>query len=194
MSTRLQKYLMIDGRTRLGATYFNAVWADIDHRIDVLEGLRQALTLAVDQLTELGLTRINSLLLPAIENAQNDVAALIDNTNADITAAQNAVNALQAQFDALDVQGALDNALAGVNLPSLTKPSDSVFSYDSGGRITQIIEQTPLGERKTTYEYNAAGLVTQSVIEQGGLRRTEGYNYTGEGKLTAASATEEAIL
>lgn len=73
MARRIDRYRMVDGTTPLGARYFNAVWQDLDLRIDAVEGLRISWEEAVRRVSDLGLTRINEVLRPALDSVDESV-------------------------------------------------------------------------------------------------------------------------
>lgn len=74
MPRRLDHYRMVDGKTPLSARYFNPVWQDLDLRLDTLEGVRLSWEDAVRRVSDLGLTRINEVLGPAIQAVDDSVA------------------------------------------------------------------------------------------------------------------------
>ncbi|SEA28199.1 hypothetical protein [Marinobacterium iners] len=82
MANRLQNYLMRDGQTRLGQAYFNAIWADIDARIDMLERLKVSWSTEVNQLRDLGLTRIDLHIRPVLD----DINQVLDQAQQQVTA------------------------------------------------------------------------------------------------------------
>ncbi|MBZ9576730.1 hypothetical protein [Modicisalibacter sp. MOD 31.J] len=74
MATRLPNYQMRDGVTRLGQSYFNPIWADLDSRLDALERVRINWDSQVAQLRELGLRRIDDYIRPLTD----EVDALLE--------------------------------------------------------------------------------------------------------------------
>lgn len=79
MATRLPNYQMRDGRTRLGQSYFNPIWADLDSRLDALERIRMDWNRQVAQLRDLGLKRIDEYIRPVIE----EVNAILEQAHTD---------------------------------------------------------------------------------------------------------------
>jgi microcystin-dependent protein len=73
MPRRIDRYWMVDGKTTLSARYFNQVWQDLDLRLDTLEGVRISWEEAVRRVSDLGLTRINEVLGPAIQSVDGSV-------------------------------------------------------------------------------------------------------------------------
>lgn len=101
MANRLQNYLMRDGQTRLGQAYFNAIWADIDARIDMLERLKVSWSTEVNQLRDLGLTRIDLHIRP-----------VLDDINQVLEQAQQQVTAFTEQVIEQEIQPLLDGSEA----------------------------------------------------------------------------------
>jgi hypothetical protein len=119
---------MVDGKTRLGAEYFNLVWKDVDIRLDKLENKSVSWDTAVRELNAFGLERIDNVLAPLIastneilQNADDKVAELeviiseatdsIDTQLQEHTAQVN--NALQESTE--QVNGALQEVLDTVS-------------------------------------------------------------------------------
>lgn len=101
MANRLQNYLMRDGQTRLGQAYFNAIWADIDARIDMLERLKVSWSTEVNQLRDLGLTRIDLHIRP-----------VLDDINQVLEQAQQQVTVFTEQVIEQEIQPLLDGSEA----------------------------------------------------------------------------------
>lgn len=66
-----QHYRMVDGKTPLGSIFFNPVFKDIDLRIHGLETLKMDWEAAMALVTEQGLKRIDTILLPAYQRVQD---------------------------------------------------------------------------------------------------------------------------
>lgn len=81
MATRLPLYLMRDGVTRLGQSYFNPVWADLDNRLDALERLEVDWQAQVAQLRDLGLVRIDDYIRPLTDEVDRLIAQARDETD-----------------------------------------------------------------------------------------------------------------
>lgn len=64
-------YRMKDGSTRLGESFFNAVFQDLDLRLHTQEQIEKDWLAAVEVLNRYGLQRINEYLSPAIVRVQN---------------------------------------------------------------------------------------------------------------------------
>ena len=62
---RQQFYALIDGQTTFSAADMNPRLFDIDTRLGAMELMQPSLASAIDDLTQLGVARINSALLPA---------------------------------------------------------------------------------------------------------------------------------
>lgn len=81
MATRLPNYQMRDGRTRLGQSYFNPIWADLDNRLDTLERIRLNWQTQVAQLRDLGLQRIDEYIRPVVDEVDALLAQATEETN-----------------------------------------------------------------------------------------------------------------
>jgi len=84
MALEFTKYKMVNGLTRLGERYFNGVFKRLDFRLHELEQRRKSEDVAVDEITRVGLARIDSIIVPIT----NDLATVIEE-------GQNSVNALE---------------------------------------------------------------------------------------------------
>lgn len=81
MATRLPNYQMRDGRTRLGQSYFNPIWADLDSRLDTLERIKIDWQSQVAQLRDLGLQRIDEYIRPVVDEVDALLAQATEETN-----------------------------------------------------------------------------------------------------------------
>lgn len=97
MPSRFEKYRLKDGVTRLGASFFNPVFQDIDLRISGLESLQVAWEVAVARVTQFGLARINEVIAPT--------STELDNIRADALAA---LADLQTALDTFEAAGLAD--------------------------------------------------------------------------------------
>lgn len=105
MPSRFEKYRMRDGKSPFSASYFNPIWQDIDLRLLGLEEVRASWQEAVQAVTAYGLARINEVVGPTLQDAQEKAA--------DITAKQQlATQALAALQVAITT--AQNNAIAGI--------------------------------------------------------------------------------
>ncbi len=131
MATRLTIYRMTDGLTRLGEDYFNAIWADLDLRLDALEKVRADWKAAVSDIQAFGLDRIDSTLVPVLNEARSLLQTMHNETD---VLAQSLVNEhLQplvvefqavlaaAQADAAALKTALDESNWQQQLDMLTQ-------------------------------------------------------------------------
>ena len=73
MPSRIDRYRMVDGVTPIAARYFNPIWQDVDLRLVSLEGLSVSWEEAVRRVSDLGLTRINEVLRPALDAVEQSV-------------------------------------------------------------------------------------------------------------------------
>lgn len=81
MATRLPNYQMRDGRTRLGQSYFNPIWADLDSRLDTLERIKLDWQSQVAQLRDLGLKRIDDYIRPVVDEVDALLTQATEETN-----------------------------------------------------------------------------------------------------------------
>lgn len=78
MPSRFDRYKMTDGKTILGADYFNGVFGDVDLRLVKLEALEIDWEAATADLTNLGLSRINEVLTPLLVSGEATLAELTE--------------------------------------------------------------------------------------------------------------------
>lgn len=107
---------MADGKTAIGQDFFNPIHRRIDVRIHALEGVKASWEEAVEILTTQGLRRIDTALLPSVEQIAAKIAALdamiASAAEALQEGAENALDAIQPQIDAK--LASVDLALAGI--------------------------------------------------------------------------------
>ena len=219
MPTRFEKYRMKDGVTPLSQDFFNPVFADIDTRIADLEERRAELQSVVDELTQFGLQRIDTLVGPAmaevtamlellrqrrdqLEAAIGNVGDLATQTQMD-QAIGDAVDAeAQARNEAITlavqaeataraaaVTGEAAARAAAIALAT-ARPSASTVTYDGNGRVSGITETLPQGERATVLTYTAAGRVNTVAETLAGHTRTTTYAYDGTGRVSGYAVVE----
>lgn len=219
MPTRFEKYRMRDGVTPLSQDFFNPVFADIDTRIADLEERRADLQAVVDELTQFGLQRIDTLVGPAMAEVnamlellrlrRDQLEAAIGNVGDLATQAQmdqaigDAVGAeAQARYEAitLAVQAEATARAAAVTAEAAARaaaialatarPSASTVTYDGNGRVSGIAETLPQGERATVLTYTAAGRVNTVAETLAGKTRTTTYAYDGGGRVSGYAVVE----
>jgi hypothetical protein len=98
MASEFDKYFFRDGVDPLGAKKFNPILKSIDLRIDALEQLKVSWQEAVQEVSNIGLQRIDDALQPSV-----------DSINSQITLADALIASAQAQLDAIT---ALENNVA----------------------------------------------------------------------------------
>lgn len=169
MALRYDRYRMSDGKTPLGAAYFNPVWQDIDVRIAALEALKIEWTEVVAELTRFGLERINVALAPTLDQASTLLGQLLNDAHGFRTALME------------EIQPDLDKVAA---------PASIAATY-ADGRLTALTEQLPAGERVISYTYDDEGRVSTATSTFAGVERVETYAYV-DGLFTGMAATQEA--
>ncbi|RZJ62953.1 MAG: hypothetical protein EON49_00575 [Acidovorax sp.] len=210
---------MRDGETPLSQDFFNPVFADIDTRIADLEERRANLQAVVDELTQFGLQRIDTLVGPAmaevtamlellqlrrnqLEAAIGNVADLATRTQmnqavSDAIAAEvearNFVIELAVQVEAT-ARAAAVTAEAAARTAAIAlataKPSAATFTYDGSGRLSGSTETLPAGERATVLGYGAGGRVATVAETLAGKTRTTTYAYDGAGRVGGFAVVE----
>lgn len=189
MPTRFEAYRMRDGVTPLAADYFNPVLSDLDARIAAIEDRRADLQAVIDDLSRFGLQRIDTLIRPAMDDLDRqmaDVARAWAQLNDAVGDAANLVTAQQLLSAIAAEQTARQEAIG----EATAQPNESALTFDAAGRITTITETLPTGDRVTTASYDASGRISQLVIVSDGTTRTETYTYNANGQLTSITATE----
>ena len=166
MASQFPKYRMQDGRTVLGASYFNAVFKDLDLRTVTLENVRADWESAIDELNKFGLARIDAAIAPMLAQLQAD----LDETHA--------------LLDLLPDDVALKSDLA--------LPASLVLGYDGEGRVETVTETISGDPRVSTLSYDVDGLIDTLRIDFHGIRRIETYIYQ-DGVIHSMTATEEEL-
>lgn len=219
MPTRFEKYRMRDGVTPLSEDFFNPVFGDIDARIAELEERRADLQAVVDELTQFGLQRIDTLVGPAmaevtamleqLRQRRDQLEAAIGNV-ADLATrsqmeqdigdaidaeaeARNAVitMAVEAEATARDADITAEATARATAIALATaRPSASNVTYDGAGRVSGIAETLPQGERATVLTYTAAGRVDTVAETLAGKTRTTTYAYDGAGRVSGYAVVE----
>ncbi|BEP96262.1 hypothetical protein GmRootA79_46460 [Acidovorax sp. A79] len=215
MPKRFEAYRMRDGVTPLSEDFFNGVFGDIDARIAELEARRADLQGVVDELTQFGLARIDTLVGPAmaevaamlqqLRDRRDELEAAIGNVGdlatgtqlgaaiaAEATARNEAI-ALAVQAEATARAAALvaeAAARAGAIALATAKPSAATVTYDASGRVSNIAETLPQGERTTVLTYGAANRVATVAETLDGKTRTTTYGYDAAGRVSGFAAVE----
>ena len=130
MPSRIDRYRMVDGKTPLGAGYFNPIWQDIDVRLLSVESMTITWEAAVRQVSDLGLARINEVLAPALA----EVEALTD------AAGQQFVDVEAARAIALANIAALEQAVADMAaaVAAATQDATSDINAFESAKIVEI--------------------------------------------------------
>jgi len=219
MPKRFEAYRMRDGVTPLSQDYFNPIFGDIDARIAELEERRADLQAVVDELTQFGLQRIDTLVGPAmaevtamlellrerrdqLEAAIGNVADLATRTQMEQTIGDAIEAESQARNEAINLAVQLEAttraaaitaeaaARAAAIALATARPSGSTVTYDGNGRVSGITETLPQGERATVLTYTAAGRVNTVAETLASKTRTTTYAYDGAGRVSGYSVVE----
>lgn len=215
MPKRFEAYRMRDGVTPLSEDFFNGVFGDIDARIAELEARRADLQGVVDELTQFGLARIDTLVGPAmaevaamlqqLRDRRDELEAAIGNVGDLATGTQlgaaiaaeaterNEAIALAVQAEATVRAAALvAEAAARTAAVALAtaKPSAATYTYNAAGRVSGITEALPAGERISALTYDATGRVATVAEALAGKTRTTTYAYDGSGRVAGFAAVE----
>ena len=120
MPISFDKYRFTDGQTALSAGTFNPRFQDLDTRIAALEALNIAWQAAVQELTDFGLARLDSVLSPTFATLNQDVANAATSVTA-ITQSQAAALAAVTAWQASTLASitAWENALQSTALAVL---------------------------------------------------------------------------
>lgn len=95
MPSRFERYRVRDGVTVLGERYFNPVFQDVDLRLASLEDIRVSWEAAVQAVSDFGLLRINEVIGPALNQLQDDIGHLQQDSTEIIAALKQAQADLQ---------------------------------------------------------------------------------------------------
>lgn len=190
MPTRFEAYRMRDGVTPLAADYFNPLLADIDARIAALEDKRADLQGVIDDLTAFGLSRIDTLIGPAMGTLNAALADALAQRDA-LAEAIAAIGDIATSAQLADAVAAEAAARQQAIAQATAQPSSAEYAYDANGRVATIHEALPGGVRTTTIQYDAHGRVSSVVAEHGGVTRTTSYTYDDSGAVIGFDVTEE---
>ncbi|WP_422842586.1 hypothetical protein [Acidovorax sp. M2(2025)] len=219
MPTRFEKYRMRDGETPLSQDYFNPIFGDIDARIADLEERRADLQSVVDELTQFGLARIDTLVGPSmaevnammvqLRQRRDELEAAVGNVGdlATKTQLDAAMATVGADLDALEaaVAALQDGKVASVNgqagpivtlqpahlgLGPANGPSALVLTRDAQGRLATVTCTVAGKPAVQTLGYDAQGRVGTVTTTYDGRTRVETLTYDANG-LKSIAATEE---
>lgn len=180
---------MRDGVTPLAADYFNPMLADIDARIAALEDKRADLQGVIDDLTAFGLSRIDTLIGPAMETLNDALADALAQRDA-LAETVAAIGGLATSAQLADAIAAEAAARQQAIVQATAQPSSAEYVYDADGRIVSITEALPSGERVTSISYDDHGRVSYVAVEHGGVTRTTAYRYDDSGIMVGFDVTE----
>lgn len=146
MGRRFEEYRFRDGLTPLSADTFNPIFSDLDLRLDTVEKLQVDWEAAVAALTNTGLTKINEVLLPLIQAAQEVLlAAEIQLTNGACDIVYNEAGLVAEMNYTLDEEDVYSQTYAYDGDGNLTTESGKyngdtlwikTYRYDENDRLT----------------------------------------------------------
>lgn len=157
MTSRYEKYRFHDGKTDLDADTFNAVFGDLDMRIVQMEQFKNEYDSESAAAVELGLARIDAVILPMIEQlnltiaqAQSELEYLVEQTSdqmeQELADAQAQLNAMLSQAQAMvdqiarEIENIITRNTLEERLKFSTRPAVMEISYDESGRVETISE------------------------------------------------------
>ena len=215
MPKRFEAYRMRDGETPLSQDYFNPIFGDIDARIAELEERRADMQGVVDELTKFGLARIDTLVVPVMDEVdamlqqmrgrRDELEEAIEKVGelATVTQLNEAMDAqavdrdkaikdavgaeASARADALMAEGEARNAAIAM---ATAKAGAATYTYNADGRVSEIVETVLEGERATTLVYDASGRVATTAETIAGRTRNINYAYDGTGRMSGFEAVE----
>lgn len=141
MPSRIDRYRMVDGGTPIAARYFNPIWQDIDLRLVSLEGLSVSWEDAVRRVSDLGLTRINEVLRPAldaVEQSVHNAEQMIDDVEQSRQAALSHVVELEEDVDAVATDLAQALAVAAAQIEVHEANADADIAAWKTARLAEI--------------------------------------------------------
>jgi len=200
MPKRFEAYRMRDGVTPLSEDFFNGVFGDIDARIAELEARRADLQGVVDELTQFGLARIDTLVGPAmaevaamlqqLRDRRDELEAAIGNVG-DLATGTQLGAAIAAEATAREAALVAEAAARTAAIALATaKPSAATYTYNAAGRVSGITEALPAGERISTLTYDATVRVATVAVALAGKTRTTTYGYDAAGRVSGFAAVE----
>lgn len=141
MPSRIDRYRMVDGATPIAARYFNPIWQDVDLRLVSLEGLSVSWEEAVRRVSDLGLTRINEVLRPAldaVEQSVHNAEQMIDDVDQSRQAALAHVAELEAEVAAMATELAQALAAASAQVTAHEAAADAGIAAWKAARLADI--------------------------------------------------------
>jgi hypothetical protein len=125
MARNLEKYRFRDGQTYLSAKEFNDRFFDVDARLHVLETLKVTWEDAVTSLQNLGLERVDAVIMPLLDQAMPLIEELL---------------VLQAQLEAwMENNVVVANTVAFTPPPGMTATNVQAAINDVDSRIKAVI-------------------------------------------------------
>lgn len=181
MAVKKEIYRFREGVTPLNETELNNRFFDVDTRVDGIEKKDVAYEEAITELTNTGIERIDEVITPLVDEAQN----VVNQANLLVEDLNQLPEDVQA---ILDYIAEIDPGMTGYFTPDRLKPGDATVTYDQDGRVESITYTVPNGTWKEEYSYNASGnpeTVTHKLDNV--LQYTITYTYDVEGNVTGWS-------
>lgn len=200
---KFELYRFRDGITPLDEQELNSRFFDLDLRINSLEELKDDIEENISKLVDLGIKRIDDVIVPKMEQLDQDKAMIIQQLSSELSMFQMQAQQLLAEIQILyeifvdpvmeltELQvwkGLLDPHGDGRIRPDRQIDGSLTIAYDVEGRITEIVTELPYGDYKLQYTYNADGYVsTEAAMLGTKLLWTKTYQYNTSGELESVS-------
>lgn len=196
---KYEHYRFRDGITMLDEQEFNSRFFDLDGRLHILEAAKSSIDESIGGLVNIGIERIDGAIVPRITQLNEDRIQALAQLNAELAAfqtlSQTWLNDLQALYEifqdpVLELsqikawQGLLDPQGNATILPDKLRGGSVAISYDTGGRVSELITTLPYGIYKLSYAYGANGNVSsETAMLNGNTLWTKTYQYNAQGRL-----------
>jgi hypothetical protein len=136
VASQYSAYEMKDGKTRLSAATFNAIFADLDTRLVALENLQVNWEAAIEQLKAYGLVRIAEALQASydeIDTATTSVTSAVAELQ---TTVSNTLTTMDGRIAGLTTE--TETALAGANA-AITAANTAITTANAASGVALVL-------------------------------------------------------